>query len=208
MLRANFYIDGYNLYCGLKQAGLYPFIWLNLDWLCRLLVERARETLSSVTYFTALPEHDPGKAERHRVFLSALRAAAPSLEIVLGDFKTTTRRCSQCGREFRHWEEKRTDVAIAVRVTADAFEDRFDCAYLMSADSDLVPAISTLKGRFPSKKIGAWFPPGRHSNDIRKSSDFASTIPDRLVRRCQLPDPVTLPDGRLILKPDKWRIKR
>jgi uncharacterized LabA/DUF88 family protein len=137
--------------------------------------------------------------------LSALETVTHSVDAVLGEFKETSVRCKVCHNEFRRWEEKRTDVAIALHLLADAYTDQYDTAYIVSADSDLVPAIRMIHQRFPSKRVRVWFPPGRHSNDIRKSADFARTIPDRLVMHCQLPDPVGLADGTLIRKPDKWR---
>jgi len=205
MKRAIFYVDGYNLYCGLKDAGLYPYIWLNIEWLCRMLVERGHESVSCVRYFTALPKHDPAKADRHRTYLRALSEHTTTIHVELGNFKEVSTRCKVCGAVFRRWEEKRTDVAIAVRILQDAFENRFDVAYLLSADSDMIPSLEIASACFPVKIFKAWFPPGRHSNDIRRHVSFSSVIPDYLIKRCQLPDPMSLPDGSVIHKPRKWR---
>ena len=53
---------------------------------------------------------------------------------------------------IRH-EEKMADVNIANQLLLDAMEGKFDSAFLISGDSDLVPPIRTIKTRFPDKKI-------------------------------------------------------
>ena len=51
------------------------------------------------------------------------------------------------------YEEKETDVSIAAALIEDAMQDRYDTALLISADSDLCPAIVTMKRLCPEKRI-------------------------------------------------------
>lgn len=203
--RTNFYIDGYNLYCGIKEQSLYPYIWLNLHELCTALLSRShREQLKSIKYFTAIPEKfDAPRAKRHQTYLRAL-ATLPSLQIIEGDFKKSKLTCTKCFRQFKRWEEKRTDVAIAATLVEDLYLDEFDSAYVISADSDLIPALKTVDKYFPKKRIGVWFPPGRIIGEIDSDRMFSMTIPDRLIQTCQFPDPQFDTRGRPIHKPKKW----
>jgi hypothetical protein len=49
-------------------------------------------------------------------------------------------------------------VAIATNVAADAFQDRFERALIVSVDSDLAPSIKCLREHFPKKAINAIAP--------------------------------------------------
>ena len=47
---------------------------------------------------------------------------------------------------------------IAVRMLADAYQDHADRFILVSGDSDLVPAVTTIKEQFPDKEIIVYIP--------------------------------------------------
>lgn len=51
--------------------------------------------------------------------------------------------------KYKTYEEKRTDVNIAVKILEDAFLRNYDRAIIMSWDSDIVPAIESVKRNFP-----------------------------------------------------------
>ena len=55
---------------------------------------------------------------------------------------------------------KETDVHIAARLVADAYENRFDRAILITADSDLAPALNIIKAAFPKRNYSLWHPQG------------------------------------------------
>lgn len=99
---------------------------------------------------------------------------------------------STCGWTCRRWlsvsyEEKETDVSIAVQLVEDGVRGVFDTALLISADSDLCPAVRSLKRLSPTKRIIAVFPPRRHSEDLRKAANGMIKINDVTVRNSQLP---------------------
>ena len=60
------------------------------------------------------------------------------------------------------------DVNIAVQLSTDAFDDRFDTALLISGDSDLTTPLRTVRAKFPAKRLIAVFPPGRQSFELKK----------------------------------------
>ena len=83
-------------------------------------------------------------------------------------------------RIFRTAEEKRTDVNIAVQMVDDAYQNACDQFVLISGDSDLVPAIHTVKRRFPEKQVHVYVPArGRvcHAYELRAAADRAREVP-------------------------------
>ncbi len=77
-----------------------------------------------------------------------------------------TRRTPGC-RCSERLAEKMTDVNIALHLFEDALDGKFDRAYPVSADVDLIPAVQRVVGRF-RLKVHVLRPP-----DFRSASDFA-----------------------------------
>ncbi len=63
--------------------------------------------------------------------------------------------CRQCGNVWISYEEKETDVNIAVSLVADAAATASDIAMIISADSDLCPAIRTARSLNPGRGMSA-----------------------------------------------------
>ena len=81
-----------------------------------------------------------------------------------------------CSFEDEVPNEKMTDVNIAVELLSDAFQDRYDTAFLISADSDLVPPINRIRLLFPKKNVIVAFPPDRFSKELDKYASASFTI--------------------------------
>jgi uncharacterized LabA/DUF88 family protein len=84
-------------------------------------------------------------------YLDALASHSPLVTIVDGRFQGKQRQCWQCGSEWLVHEERETDVNIAVALVEDTVLDRYDTALLISADSDLRPAIGAIRRLRPEK---------------------------------------------------------
>jgi hypothetical protein len=82
--------------------------------------------------------------------------------------------------------------------------DRFDTALLISADSDLCPAVRETKSLFPAKRIIAAFPPSRRSAELRRVVDGFVFIGDDKVRRAQLPEEIVTEAGITLRRPKHW----
>ncbi len=102
------------------------------------------------------------------------------------------------------YEEKETDVNIAVALVEDAVQDRYDTAVIISADSDLCPGIRSVKRLRPSKRIIAAFPPGRHSAELRRTVDGYLSIGNDKIRQAQLPSTVISGEGAALRRPEHW----
>src|ERR1019366_9530581 len=66
------YIDGFNLYFGLKTKGWRRFYWLNLLDLSRHLL-KPHQTLVQVKCFTSRIRDDPPKERRQSTYIDALQ---------------------------------------------------------------------------------------------------------------------------------------
>ena len=83
MLRAIVYVDGFNLYHGMRSRFGRAYHWLDLDALARSLL-RSGQRLERVRYFTArVRDHEPSRL-RQLTYLEALGSHCPIVEIAEG----------------------------------------------------------------------------------------------------------------------------
>ena len=198
------YVDGFNLYHGLHQGYGRRYLWLDLQHLVQRV--RPHDQILAVRYFTAEVKDDPDGLARQRVYLAALKAHCTTVEVVLGRYQTKKMTCRQCGNAWTSYEEKETDVNIAVALVADAAASASDIALIVSADSDLCPAIRTARSLNPGRRMMAAFPPRRSSFEIRSLIRKPFTLAAADIRNSLLPEVVADPASGLIHKrPGKWR---
>lgn len=205
--RSIVYIDGFNLYYGAVKDTAHK--WLDIQRMCGRL--RPHDEIQFIRYFTALV--DGSTRHNQQTYLRALETC-PKIQTILGKFKSKRFKCrvTACNhtgpRYYRGTEEKRTDVAIAVMLLDDAYQDKADRFILISGDSDLVPAVNCVKRRFPEKTIIVYIPsrnPMRGAAvELRTAADKHRTLPMELVKRSQFA--LELPDGQggTIRKPPSW----
>ena len=202
MERVITYIDGFNLYFGLKDSGWRNLLWLDLQKLSLALLKPPQE-LVLAKYFTARISAPEDKRKRQQTFLEAL-GTLPHLRIFYGKFQRNPQRCRRCGFTDTVPNEKMTDVNIAVELFADAFQDRYDTALIISADSDLRGAIETVKALFPSKRVVIAFPPMRFSFELQGVAHASFILGRAKLRQSQFPDRIAKPDGYILERPQKW----
>jgi hypothetical protein len=206
-LRALLYVDGFNLYHALHDLNKPRLKWLSLHALGQKLIPNRSERLAGVVYFSAFASHraakNPGQFARHQAYLRALEAT--SVECVMGRFKMNPVRCFKCGSTWQKPEEKETDVAIATHMVRDAFRDRFDVCYLLSGDTDLVPALRIIRAEFPTKGLVSLSAPNRpHSAEILRIATRKVKVTPNVVSQCLLPATLTAGDGTAIIRPAEY----
>ncbi len=205
MERVVVYVDGFNLYYGLKSRGWRRYYWLDLRRLSECLL-RPQQELSAIRYFTARVSSESGnrdKPVRQNVYLEAL-ATLPNLEIHYGYHMAKEQRCPRCGATQQTYEEKMTDVNIAVELLSDAQDDAFDTAIIISGDGDLASPVRAVRERYPGKRAIVAFPPGRHSAGLRRAAAGYLTIGRDMCRDSQFPDRVIKDDGYVLARPQGW----
>ena len=207
MRRVIFYIDGFNLYYGLKSMLWKRYYWLDIERLADELL-LPDQILVAVRYFTSRVAssgpHDAGKRRRQDAYLAAL-ATLPSVSIHCGYFAKKPRRCHICGSRWQSYEEKMTDVNMSVKILSDAHADRFDTAVIVSGDGDLTGPVQEVRTLYPDKRVTVAFPPKRKSNSLQDAATSSFTIGRDAFRDSQFPDAIVKPDGYLISRPARWQ---
>jgi len=206
MERVITYIDGFNLYFGMRSKGWRRYYWLDM-WGFSLALLKPGQQLEYVKYFTSRVSSspdDPDQDKRQNLYLEAL-GTLPQTTIYFGHYLSKTMQCRKCGATWMKQEEKMTDVNIAMELLVDAQQDRFDTALLISADSDLTGPVVKVRKLFPKKRVVVAFPPNRVSERLKREANGWINIGADSVRNSQLPDPVVKPDGVALHKPIEWR---
>lgn len=201
MTRVIAYVDGFNLYFGMKEAQLRSCYWLDVRKFGELFL-RNGQTLNTVKYFTARISGPPDKKARQEAYLEALKTIG-GLEIFEGKFATRPVTCDLCKGTVDRASEKMTDVNIASELLVDAFEDRFDTAFLISGDSDLVPPLRHVL-RLPSKRVFVIFPPKRVSLDLKCVASGFRFAHRAGLFTCQFPGTITRIGQPSITRPAGW----
>lgn len=193
--RVIFYIDGYNLYCGMVEQLWRKYLWLDIVGFCQSLLKPYQE-LTEVKYHTSIIKNLERK-ERQNAFLVANKLN-PKFKYYLGKFKPT---------EKDKYQEKKTDVNIAVNMIRDVLKRNCETVVLISGDSDLIPAIQFLYELDPKIKIIAYFPPRRFSSDINRAVDkgiYLEKLEERFSTN-QLSENIIVNEFLTVSRPDNWK---
>jgi len=203
MAKVYFFVDGFNLYHALDcNPDYHKYKWLSLTRLAKAYLTGS-DALVGIEYFTTLATWDLQKVARHRLFIKANED--DGVLVTYGEFKRKERRCKLCSRIFSTFEEKQTDVNIALRLFELAVQDKYERAIIVSGDTDLLPAVKAVQRTFPAKKIGVVIPIGRASEDFKQQADFHHKMKAKHLNVSILPDPVVLKDGSSLTRPANWK---
>lgn len=205
-------VDGFNLYHSIadKPDGkryknakdLRMYKWLNLRKLAESFILKDEEIVK-ILYFSAYSFWKPDRVKRHKTYVQALRTVG--VTPIISDFKERTIKCKICQKLFKRYEEKQTDVHIAINLFKEGINDSYDKIIIISGDSDLIPAIEAVKEKFPQKSIHILFPPLRAFELLKNVADSYSKIKEHHLLISQFPDVIELSGGDKIIKPEKWR---
>lgn len=195
------YIDGFNLYFGMQDAGIENSKWLNIKSLIESYLTHNQE-LIEIKYFTSRITNQPGKQKRQTTYLEALETSG--VTIIYGLYKAKDIECNNCGHNWSVSNEKMTDVNIATHLLLDAFEDKYDTAILISGDSDLVPPVKAIHKHFNKKSVSVFFPPNRHNVTVAGAAKGSQIIGKKKIKDHQFSLNITKKDGYILTKPESW----
>ena len=202
------YVDGFNFYYG--ELNGTPYKWLDLSTLFRKVLG-PEKNLVKIKYFTALVQptpRDPSVHVRQAAYLSALQTHCLLVEVHYGHFLRHRVRIENANPppntvEVWKTEEKGSDVNLALHVLNDAWSDVYDCAVIVSNDSDLAQSLQMVKAQH--QKIIGLVTPGapvrKTSVQLRRHADFVRFIRASALASSQLPNPIP---GTTISKPAGW----
>lgn len=219
--RVSVFVDGFNLYHALitsrhkflpgqPNQPIYEkpyakYRWLNLRALASQFIGRD-EILNQIHYFTAYIPWDQQAQARHAVYVAALHSVGVST--VLGNFQKKDKRClAQCRQTFQTYEEKMTDVNIAITLMKSCVKDEHDIAFIISGDNDLKPALETAISLYPNKEIKILLPIEAKAKSMhqwgRDNNVSCIRINENHLANSQLPTPIHY-NGRILTKPPSW----
>lgn len=199
------YVDGFNFYYGLKNNSRWKkYYWLDVVGLFEMFM-RPNQELAAVKYFSARPDNIE-ESLRQNAFFQA-NQENPKFRLILGKYLKKEITCYKCGNIIHTHEEKETDVRIATQIVADAYQRNCDISVVVSADSDMIPAIElAVEAR---QQVFVYFPPNQYSSNL---ATMGVGKPVHLkqyesrFRHCILPDVVHLSKANFDLHiPQKWK---
>lgn len=196
------YIDGFNLYHGLRDKDWRCYYWLNLHKLCLHLLKTGQH-LVIVKYFTSRIKAPNDKKKRQSTYIEALNTIG-GIKLYYGKYQLTSTKCKNCDSEFEIPDEKMTDVQIGAEMVSDAYNNNYDTALLISGDIDLVPAIEVIRANCPTKRIIVVFPPKRSADELRNVANGVMHITESILKNSVLPLEITKAGGYVLKCPSKW----
>ena len=201
-MRTAFLIDGFNFYHSIEKLPK-KIRWFDYRAYCQHFL-RKNETLHSITYFTALATwRSNDSVMRHQAFIAANEENG--IKTVLGKFKEKDWRCQHCGLPGKRHEEKATDVNIALHAYRLAASKEIDQLFLVTGDTDLVPAIRMIKSDFPDIEIGVVFPFHRETEELKKEVSRYHSTKKKILEKFQLPDVIyKRQNNKQITRPPEW----
>ena len=202
------YVDAFNLYYGAVKDT--PYKWLDLQALCRVMIPR--NAVVGIKYFTARVHprpHDPGQPTRQLIYLRALQTL-PNLQIIFGHYLSHVVWMPMAFPPANQkpfvqvikTEEKGSDVNLASHLLLDAFDNAFDCAVVVSGDSDLKTPVTMVVNRF-HKTVGVLNPQKTPCKALQSAARFYKHIRESALQASQFPPVLTDGQGSFH-KPASW----
>lgn len=212
-MRTSIYVDGFNLYYGFYgPSGCLKGSqdkWIDLKELFRVLL-KPKNQITQIKYFTACVKSKPtdvGAPDRQRAYISALKAYTPEISVHYGRFIRPKVRMAAANPppntvEVMKTEEKGSDVNLAVHLLNDAWLNEYDCAVVVSNDSDIEGSMKLIRAHHSDKVLGLINPGHKNtSRQLGKHAHFTKIIRPSAILASQLPNPIP---GTVIHKPNDW----
>lgn len=207
-MRTNVYVDGFNFYFGAVKGT--PYKWLNIAEMCRALLPNHQ--INQIKYFTArviARPHDPQQPVRQAIYFRALQTL-PNLSIIYGAFLSHEVEMPLADSQSNppplvrviKTEEKGSDVNLATHLLKDGYENDYECAVVISNDSDLLEPIKVVRYNL-GKVVGVLYPHQRASRELRQHATFIKPIRSGVLAASQFP-PIMQDVQGAFHKPARW----
>ena len=154
-------VDGMNIFHSIKQNVGQEYLNLDVLKLCQKFI-KGNEVIFQIDLFAALFMGDSRIAQIQREFIRK-NSLTDLINVHLGIFRERTIECKICNNKLVYYQEKYTDVNIALAISKYSLEESVNKIYLISADDDFKPAINAFKSVAQDKQIVKVLPPGRYN---------------------------------------------
>jgi uncharacterized LabA/DUF88 family protein len=176
MERVMVFVDGSNLYHGLKETLGHARV--DFQRFCSQLCGSSRRLVHVHYYNVPLRQaDDPARYARQQKFFAQLRKI-PHSTIHLGRLVDRERQesCPECSANYavEYQTEKGVDVQIASHMLTFAFDNQYDTAILVSEDGDFAPVVAEVL----------------RLNKQVENAEFPRRIPSFLSRACSRVTPL------------------
>ena len=184
MKRAIVFIDGNNFYFKLKELTNKKFGLLDFDFrkFAEWLVEP--NELVEIRYYIGAIRRQKNNTKSEEMYANQQRLfrkfQTHNIEVILGQL---------IQHPDKTFHEKGVDVRLAVEMIRFARENKYDVAYLVSSDTDLVAAIEEVRSfnkvvQYIGTAKGQSFGLSKASNDVRllRSEDLEKFFPNLLFK--------------------------
>jgi uncharacterized LabA/DUF88 family protein len=215
-MKANVYIDGFNLYYSALRRRFPDCKWLDVRTLAETLFPN--DEIGRVLYFSARVisrSDDPQEATRQQMYFRAL--ATRDVEIFLGQFRNGTRwmrRAEPCPRgvdcpvseeniRVMVTEEKGSDVNLASHLLVDAFRHDCEMAIVLTNDTDLAEPIRLARDDL-GLQLALLSPSESPARSLRAIVDVVKKLRHGPLHASQFPDLLRDERGE-IHRPRAWR---
>ena len=217
------YIDGFNMYHSIDRHLWDEYKWTDYRKIVTSYLWQDDE-LMDIFLFTAEPTWNPEKLTRHKAFMDVM-ARHSGIRIIYSKYSSVVRnfewdkmqtvdrvtqeplriRVQPKKFAYKTFEEKQTDVKMALYILEWAFRDYYDKALIFSWDSDIAPAIVMAKQHFPKKKFKWILPINGKWHVMSRACDEVRTLNSQILEDSKLPDEISI--GRhLFVNPYKKRM--
>ena len=202
-MRTFIYVDGFNLYYGALKGT--PWNGSPSGPCSRRSFNRTTISSRSSISRRGSPARPPTSPS---LYLRALRHHRAEVEVYFGHFLSHAVRvplAKPIGNvrtaEVIRTEEKGSDVNLAVHLLNDGWLDAYECAVVVTNDSDIAEAMRLVTVHY-GKRIGLLTPGSRRSSgQFRANANFTGRIRESVLRLSQFPNPIP---GTNITKPWQW----
>ena len=228
------YIDWFNLYHALQKKIQQPGSSRSKEYqradMRKLLTPflEEDESLHMVYFFTAYTSRSSDAKKRHKALVAWLRKTWT--DVILGRFSKVQRSyvskwnnvisltydsadqkmchasCKVKKLTYRTFEEKETDVNMALKILEDWLLEKYDTAFIVSWDSDIVPPIKRInalakKWTIQKKIFKNIVVPGTKWKTMQRACDSYHIIPAKHFQNALLPDHIQTDPSTIIHKP-------
>jgi uncharacterized LabA/DUF88 family protein len=182
--RVKIYIDGPNFYHGLQTIGKkFREFQFNFAGMGRSLTTKNRN-LVGINYYSSPfnQQRNPRTYIEQQKFFSRLRKEGINLTLCKLEFRVVNRNV--------HIQQskgtiKGDDIAIAVDMLSDAYEDVYDVGILVSSDGDFVPLVKKIQSM--EKRVEILYFEKLQSWELLNCCENCRKVSKSLIRRNFIP---------------------
>jgi uncharacterized LabA/DUF88 family protein len=198
-------IDGFNLYHAIDDCPhFHEFKWLDPMRLAQAYVHPTKEALIGVFFYTAVPTWNDEKRARHNRLLAIYEDLG--VQVKRGRFLPTTATCRVCGKEYGTFQEKETDINIALEMMRLGNDDLADRIVLVTGDNDQASSVRSFRELTKKPQVTLVLPPFRQAEALKGVCTESKSLTGFHLRKMKLDNPYHFKKTQreLVVPPDKW----